>query len=49
MAPFQMALSDRRSHLPIVGLFKCDFLYSCAASYKILTDTWSLCDGKASS
>jgi len=33
-----MTLSDLRGHLPISGLFKCDFSYSCAAVDMISTN-----------
>jgi len=31
-------LNDLQGHAPISGLFKYDFLYSCAAADKISTD-----------
>jgi len=38
IATILMASSDFQGHVPIASLFKCDFLYSCAAADKISTE-----------
>jgi len=38
IASFPMTLSYFHGHAPIVGLLKCDFLYSCEAISKMSTD-----------
>jgi len=38
MVPLLMSLSDLQGHLPTASLFKCNILYSCAATDKISAD-----------